>query len=157
MNDGNIEQIGTPMELFNNPANIFVASFIGSPPMNQMPGKITNSPAGLTATVNDIAITLPDNINVEEGQPVVVGVRPEHLTLDNTGNTLPIPISLDLVEPLGSEALLHASIGENQLIVKAETNGDIEHLNNVTEVFAPPHLVSIFDAETGTALTGKHG
>ena len=145
------------MELFTNPANIFVASFIGSPPMNQMPGKITSSPSGFTATVNDVAITLPDNINVEDGQPVVVGVRPEHLTLDNTGNTSPIPISLDLVEPLGSEALLHASIGENQLIVKAETHGDIEHLNSVTQVFAPPHLVSIFDAETGTALTGKHG
>ena len=154
MNDGYIEQIGTPMELFNNPANTFVASFIGSPPMNQMPGKITKSSSGFKATVNDIAISLPENINVEEGQPVVVGVRPEHLTLNDNG-TSPIPISLTLVEPLGSEALLHASIGNNPLIVKAETNGDIEHLNNVTQVYAPPHLVSIFDAESGTALTGQ--
>ena len=122
-----------------------------------MPGKITSSPSGFTATVNDISINLPDNINVKDGQPVVIGVRPEHLTLSEGDGTSPIPISLNLVEPLGSEALLHASIGENQLIVKAETHGDIEHLNSVTQVFAPPHLVSIFDAETGTALTGKHG
>ena len=154
MNDGYIEQIGTPMELFTNPANTFVASFIGSPPMNQMPAKVTRSPSGFMATVNDVAFTLPDNLNVEDGQPVVVGVRPEHLTLNDSDGTPPIPISLDLVEPLGSEALLHASIGENQLIVKTETHGDIDHLNSVTQVYAPPHLVSVFDAETGAALTG---
>lgn len=108
------------------------------------------------ATVNDVAFTLPDNLNVEDGQPVVVGVRPEHLTLNDSDGTPPIPISLDLVEPLGSEALLHASIGENQLIVKTETHGDIDHLNSVTQVYAPPHLVSVFDAETGAALTGLH-
>jgi len=156
MNDGYIEQIGTPMELFTNPANTFVASFIGSPPMNQMPGKITHSPTGLMANVDDLAaIAVPDNINVKEGQPVVVGVRPEHLTLNDGDGKSPIPISLDLVEPLGSEALLHASIGENQLVIKAETHGDIEHLNSVTQVYAPTHLVSVFDAESGAALTGQ--
>ena len=156
MNDGYIEQIGTPMELFNNPANTFVASFIGSPPMNQMPAKITNSASGLTASVHNATISVPGGIDVQEGQSVVIGVRPEHLTLDDRDGTTPIPITLDLVEPLGSEALLHASIGDHQLIVKAETNGDIDHLNGVTQVYAPPHLVSVFDAETGASLTGNH-
>jgi len=155
MNDGNIEQIGTPMELFNSPANTFVASFLGSPPMNQMTGKIGSSASGYQVNVNDIAIALPDNIDVEDGQPVVVGVRPEHFSLNACDGATPIKISLDLVEPLGSEALLHASIGEHSLIIKTETHGDIDHLSSVSEVYAPPNLVSVFNADTGVALTGR--
>jgi len=161
MNDGYIEQIGTPMDLFVNPANTFVASFIGSPPMNQLPakikrGSIANSSAGLYAKVNDVAFALPENINVEDGQPVVVGVRPEHLSLDAGDGLSPVPISLDLVEPLGSEALLHASIGEHSIIIKCETHGDIDHLSGISQVYAPAHLVSVFDEETGVALTGNY-
>lgn len=157
MNDGYIEQIGTPMELFMNPANMFVASFIGSPPMNQMPGNIKKAVDGLQATVNDITINLPDDIDVEDGQPVVIGIRPEHLTLHAGNEASALPISLELVEPLGSEALLHATVGEHELIIKAETQGDIAHLSGVTKVYAPTNLVSVFDAESGVALTGKFG
>jgi multiple sugar transport system ATP-binding protein len=147
MNDGYIEQIGTPMELFTNPANTFVASFIGSPPMNQMPGQITSSSSGFQATINDVVITLPDDIDVEDGQQVVVGIRPEHFSLNPDDGASAIPISLDLVEPLGSEALLHASIGEHSVIVKAETHGDIDHLSGITQIYAPANLVSVFDAK----------
>jgi len=155
MNDGYIEQIGSPMELFNNPANTFVASFIGSPPMNQIPGQITRSPSGKQATVNGIAINLPEGLDVTEGQQVIVGIRPEHFTLSAADGASAIPISLNLLEPLGSEALLHASIGEHPVVVKAETHGDTTHLYEVKQVYAPPQLVSVFDAESGTALTGQ--
>jgi len=102
-----------------------------------------------------VAFDLPENTNVSEGQSVVVGVRPEHLSLKAEDGAA-VPISLDLVEPLGSEALLHASIGEHSLIVKTETHGDIDHLSGVSQVYAPAKYVSIFDSETGSALTGKH-
>jgi len=92
MNDGRIEQVGTPMELFANPANTFVAGF------------------------------------------------------------LPLPIDLDLVEPLGSEALMHAQRDGMNLVFKADTNGSIEHLSGVKEVHVPAGLVKIFDGETGQAL-----
>ena len=154
MNDGIIEQIGSPMELFMNPANMFVASFIGSPPMNQMPAQIKSSSAGLQAQINDINITLPDGVNAEDGQNVVVGIRPEHLSLEMTGGTSPIPIALDLVETLGSEALLHASIGEHPLIVKAETKGNLDNLSGVSQVYAPANLVKVFDVESGSVLNG---
>ncbi len=157
MNDGYIEQIGTPMELFTNPANTFVASFIGSPPMNQMPGKIKSTDSGFIAKIDSIDIDIPSGINVQDGQAVVIGIRPEHFSLNAADDTSAIPISLDLVEPLGSEALLHASVGEHQLIVKAETHGDIDHLNSITQVYAPSKLVSVFDEKTGAALTGKQG
>jgi len=157
MNDGYIEQIGSPMELFNNPANTFVASFIGSPPMNQVPAVVVNSPSGFQAKVGDVTFSLPDNIKIDEGQSIIVGIRPEHFSMNADDGAAAIPISLDLVEPLGSEALLHASLGEHPLVVKTETHGDIDHLTGVSQVYAPPHLISVFDAESGAALTGQRG
>jgi len=153
MNEGIIEQIGTPMELFTKPANTFVASFIGSPPMNQFQGKIHKSPNGIQAQVDNIAFNLPDNLGVEEGQPVVVGIRPEHISLAPSERSAAIPISLDLVETLGSEALLHARLGEQVIIVKAETHGDIDHLSGVSTVYAPTHLIKVFDAGSGLVLS----
>lgn len=151
MNEGIIEQVGTPMDLFKNPVNTFVAGFIGSPPMNQFKGSIEATSAGLQVKVGDTAIAVSDDLRVDDGQPVVVGIRPEHLSL-NTNDGSPIPIDLDLVETLGSEALLHASLGTQDLIVKAETHGDIDHLSGVSQVYAPPHLVKVFDGETGKAI-----
>ena len=125
--------------------------------MNQFSARAIASSAGLQATVQDATFTLPDVAGVADGQDVVVGIRPEHISLNPIEGTAAIPISLDLVEPLGSEALLHASIGEHPMIIKAETHGDIEHLSGVSEIYAPPQLVSVFDAKTGAALTGQHG
>ena len=157
MNDGIIEQIGTPMELFMNPANTFVASFIGSPPMNQLQGEIAKSSNGWEAKVGDVVFGLPDTENATEGQAVVVGIRPEHLSLNAADDSSAIPINLELVEPLGSEALLHATIGEQAVIMKTETHGDIDHLSGVSKVYAPKNLVKVFDAESGLAIAGLDG
>ena len=148
MNDGRIEQVGTPMELFNNPANTFVAGFLGSPPMNQMKGVLTNS----GAQVGNTELKLNANINGDAGRDVIVGVRPEHVTLTEGESTTPLPIDLDLVEPLGSEALLHARYGDDNLVFKAETQGDIDHLSGVNAVHVSSHLIKLFDATTGRAL-----
>jgi len=153
MNDGNIEQIGSPMELFMNPANTFVAGFIGSPPMNQLQGKIEHSSSGVQAKINETVIDLPDTTKAEDGQSVVVGIRPEHLSLNVSDGASPMPISLDLVETLGSEALLHARFGEQDMIIKAETHGNIDHLSGVSTVYAPTNLVKVFDAESGLVLS----
>ena len=149
MNDGRIEQVGTPMELFNNPANTFVAGFLGSPPMNQIKGKLTDT----GARIGEAEIKLNGAMGDHVGRDVIVGIRPEHVTLRSSEKTSPLPISLDLVEPLGSEALLHARYGEIDMVFKADTEGDIAHLSGVGEVHVPAHLVKIFDAETGRALS----
>jgi len=107
----------------------------------------------LQAKVNDTVIHLPDTTNVEDGQPVIVGIRPEHLLLNADNGASAIPIALDLVETLGSEALLHARLGEQAMIVKAETNGHIDHLSNVSQVYAPASLVKVFDAKSGLVLS----
>ena len=151
MNDGNIEQVGTPMELFNNPANIFVAGFLGSPPMNLMRGELTET----GARFDDVEITLDPKYHGQSGRDVIVGIRPEHVTLTATADSTPLPISLDLVEPLGSEALLHARRGSDELVFKTETNGDIAHLSGVSEVHVPAKLTKVFDAATGRALEAQ--
>ncbi len=148
MNDGAIEQVGTPMELFNNPANTFVAGFLGSPPMNQMKGTLTAT----GARVGDAEIALNGAINGHAGRDVIVGIRPEHVTLSPGERTSSLPIALDLVEPLGSEALLHARFGDSAMVFKTDTDGDIGHLSGVDAVHVPAASVKLFDAETGRAL-----
>lgn len=148
MNDGAIEQVGTPMELFNNPANTFVAGFLGSPPMNMMNGVLTET----GAHVAGVEIALAPQYHGQAGREVVVGIRPEHVSLTSVDGSSALPISLDLVEPLGSEALLHTRCGDEALVFKAETKGDIAHLSGVEEVHVPAALVKIFDAGTGRTL-----
>ena len=152
MNAGIIEQIGTPMDLFMNPANTFVAGFIGSPPMNQFQGEIKHTSTGSQVQVHDVAFNLPESLVVDDGRQVIVGIRPEHLSLNANEHSSEIPISLDLVETLGSEALLHATVGGEPFIMKTETHGDIDHLQAVTEVHAPAQHIKLFDAQTGLAI-----
>lgn len=148
MNDGRIEQVGTPMDLFMNPANTFVAGFLGSPPMNQIKGKLTKDGADIGGTT----VKLNGNLGDHLGRDVVVGIRPEHVSLKKSKDSTALPIDLDLVEPLGSEALLHARRQDADLVFKTETEGAIEHLSGVKEVHVSTNLVKIFDAETGRAL-----
>ena len=150
MNDGRIEQVGTPMELFNNPVNTFVAGFLGSPPMNQIKGQLSQS----GVVIGGHEIKLPGEVLGQVGRDVVVGIRPEHMSLEAGPDTSPLPISLDLVEPLGSEALLHAAFGEVPAVLKVETHGDVRHLSGVREVYVPASLIHLFDAETGRAIHG---
>ena len=152
MNDGRIEQVGTPMELFNNPVNTFVAGFLGSPPMNQMRGTLTERGAKIGAH----EVLIPKAAAGQAGRDVVVGIRPEHISLEAGPETSPLPISLDLVEPLGSEALLHGSFGDFPMVLKVETQGDVSHLSGVSEVHVPARLVHVFDAETGSAIRTRN-
>ena len=117
--------------------------------MNQINGTLT----GTGARIGDIEIKLSGVTGNHVGRDVIVGIRPEHVSLRSGEQTSPLPIELDLVEPLGSEALLHARYGENDMVFKADTEGDISHLSGVSEVHVPAHLVKIFDAETGRSLS----
>ena len=149
MNDGKIEQVGTPMELFMNPANTFVAGFLGSPPMNQLNGILNENGAEIDGVQIKLNAAIADNV----GRKVVVGIRPEDVTLQAGADTSVLPIELDLVEPLGSEALLHAKCEGTNLVFKTDTNGSIDHLSGIKEVHVPAERVKIFDAESGQAIS----
>ncbi|HCH33256.1 MAG TPA: ABC transporter [Oceanospirillaceae bacterium] len=148
MNDGRIEQVGTPMELFNNPANTFVASFLGSPPMNQINGELTAQ----GADIGGVTIKLPADTAGHVGREVVVGIRPEYVQLEASENCAELPIELDLVEPLGSEALLHAHYQGQPMVFKVDTENTIDHLKRLTKLYVPAEFVNLFDAESGQAL-----
>ena len=154
MNDGRIEQVGTPMDLFNNPANVFVASFIGSPPMNQVDAVVEAGSDGPVVKIAGSSVKLPNLKQLEHsvGRTVVVGMRPEHFTIGKAKGASSIPVSVDLVETLGSEALLHTHVEDIPFVIKADTHGSVDHLANVTDVSIDTSLIKVFDKETGLAL-----
>ncbi len=143
MHDGIIEQIGTPLELFDRPGNLFVAQFIGSPAMNVMQGAVQGR--GVQALGAHWPIG-PD-VSVREGQAVQYGIRPTDLVLSTEG----IPASVVVVEPTGAETELLVQIGDQQLVVVTHGRttagpGDTVHLSLDA---AKAH---VFDAGSGQRL-----
>jgi multiple sugar transport system ATP-binding protein len=115
MHDGIVEQIGTPLELFDHPRNLFVAQFIGSPAMNVLPGTLRQH--GDTAWVESQGQRWPTRPQArgEDGQPVQYGVRPGDLGLSGSGQG--IPATVVVVEPTGAETELLLQVGDLQLVV----------------------------------------
>jgi len=118
MNQGVPEQIGTPMEVFEKPASIFVAGFIGSPPMNLI--TVSTSADGKVTTQDGVALQIPaDQVPANvRGHSVILGIRPEHITLNSPG----IPAEVEMIETLGSEQLLHARCGQSSVVVRCATS-----------------------------------
>jgi sn-glycerol 3-phosphate transport system ATP-binding protein len=147
MNAGNIEQIGAPGEVYKHPASLFVASFIGSPAMNLMPGKI--AAPGVVETPGG---KLPfDASRYAASGDVEVGVRPEdiHVASGAEGFVF-VP---ELVEELGATRLLHGSFGAAQIIVAIPASGTI-HENKPLRLSIDPSAVHLFDRTSGKSLAG---
>ena len=157
MHDGRIEQIGSPMELFLNPVNAFVAGFLGAPPMNQIKGKIVDGGTGPAADIGGQKIALAPLPGLQNavGREGIVGVRPEYAQIVTAPQDGAVMGELDLVETLGSEALLHMSIGGEPFVIRTETLGNINKLDDVKGFTAAPELIKVFDAKTGMALSGQ--
>jgi multiple sugar transport system ATP-binding protein len=103
MKDGRIEQTGSPLELYDHPANLFVAGFIGSPAMNFLPGTLRRADGAARVELGDgTRLAAPANAGGVDGQPVVMGMRPEHLTLAQSG----IPSKVVVVEPTGADTFV---------------------------------------------------
>jgi sn-glycerol 3-phosphate transport system ATP-binding protein len=117
MNQGRAEQIGTPMEVFERPASIFVAGFIGSPPMNL--SNVAVSADGHVQSEDGIAIDLPQELvpAAARGRSLIMGMRPEHMLLNLPG----VRAKVEMVETLGSEQLVHCRFGKTQLILRCTT------------------------------------
>ncbi len=104
MRDGRIEQTGSPLELYDHPANQFVAGFIGSPAMNFLPGTLRRNGAGVRIELGDgTLLDAPPCAGGADGQPVVFGTRPEHLTLVDTGG---IAVHVVVMEPTGMDTFI---------------------------------------------------
>jgi multiple sugar transport system ATP-binding protein len=154
MHDGDISQIGTPMELFLNPANTFVAGFLGSPPMNQVKAVIEDGKNGPVATFAGQKLQLAKlpALKGSAGREVIVGIRPEYVEIATPEVKGQVGIDVDLVETLGSEALVHGMLAGEPFVIKTESLTRFSELQNVTGFTIAPELVRVFDAETGLAL-----
>jgi ABC-type sugar transport system ATPase subunit len=113
---GRIEQVGTPLELYNQPANRFVAGFIGAPHMNFLNASVTEMRNGTAevAIAGGHRLALPLEAPVARGTRLAVGVRPQHVTLG--GGERSIPARVQLAEALGSETVVHADIGGEKML-----------------------------------------
>ncbi len=119
MRDGRIEQIGTPAQVFDSPANIFVAGFIGSPPMNQLAATVQDGQAVLA---DGVTIPLPDTVRarVTTGQKITLGFRPDGFSpaghgLPTGAPTITIPRDLLIAEPMGNESILTVELGGSEV------------------------------------------
>jgi len=113
LNQGRVEQLGTPIELYQRPASMFVAGFIGSPAMNFAPAQLNAQGSGVDLP-GGAGFGLPGNRYARHaGREVVMGIRPEHLQLDEGGDGSQA-LTVGLVEQLGADTLVHGHFGENR-------------------------------------------
>ena len=141
MNAGNMEQFGTPDEVYARPATTFVAGFIGSPPMNLLEGQATGS--GRYA-VGGIEIDLPKDTSAPVTGPVILGVRPEHLILGDQG----WPLVVEMVEVLGAERLIYGKLGTASVVVRADDSHQHPQVGETLHMTAQPTKLHWFDANT---------
>lgn len=147
LNEGYIQQIGKPLEIYNSPANTFVASFIGSPPMNLAEGFIQ----GQSLFINGQSLML-DSLPEIKSQHVTIGIRPEHIQMANESKDANFGVEVENVEILGTETLLTFSIGNQQQWI-ARWNGqwDISVGDKLSLAINLNNLF-LFDSVTGTVL-----
>jgi multiple sugar transport system ATP-binding protein len=150
LRDGRIEQVGTPLALYDSPANIFVAEFIGSPAMNLLPARLRADGERRAAEVDGgFRLALPAPIAGADGQPILLGVRPEHLSVAPAGGGLSGKVAL--VEPLGSQVQIIVDMAGRQ--VTALLNERLLPPVGSTIAFAArPDALHAFDAESGRRL-----
>jgi multiple sugar transport system ATP-binding protein len=142
MNEGRIEQLGEPLELYDRPANLFVAQFIGSPAMNIVEGVYKNNAVEALGARWPVAAS-----SATEGQRVKYGIRPEHIQLGNTD----IPASVVVVEPMGAETELLLKIQDHSFTVTTHGRSTV---GPGDRVFLAPHAAHahVFDAASGRRL-----
>jgi multiple sugar transport system ATP-binding protein len=147
MHDGIVEQIGTPLDLYDKPDNLFVAGFIGSPAMNFLHGKVKAN--GHLGFEGPNGVTLPLSVvpAASDGRPAVYGIRPEHFAIADDGAEAEIVV----VEPTGSETQVFAKIGGQDVVAVFRERHKFEPGDRV-RLKPDPTLVHLFDEASGARL-----
>ncbi|PHS07264.1 MAG: sugar ABC transporter ATP-binding protein [Blastopirellula sp.] len=155
MKDGHIVQVGTPLEVFEHPVDTFVASFIGSPPMNLIEGTINNNKVTLS---DGVTLPIPPKTgnSLSDGQKVIYGFRadilmPKGHTLAKGGQTADLDLTIDFAEPLGSETILLTKIGGVEIQAKMHNPRPVKE-GEVLTCELSIEKSHLFDAATGRTL-----
>jgi len=145
MHEGRAAQIASPMEIFERPADTYVAGFIGSPAMNFLPATITEDGKAARLSDGNIIALPPGQFAAHPGQKVTLGIRPEHISL-----TGPLRLISDLVEPLGSECVVHGKLASGETMALRLPGAPPSAA--VLEIAPRSEHLHVFDAETGKRL-----
>jgi len=151
MHDGRVEQIGTPLDLYDNPVNLFVAGFIGSPAMNFIKGALRREGGRAWVEAADgVKLPAPGNRGGRDGQSVVYGVRPEHLAIAANGAN-GVSAVVQVVEPTGADTFVYATLAGIQVCAVFTERHDFRAGESIR---LQPQLdvVHLFDAGSGRKL-----
>ena len=143
LRDGYIEQEGSPLEVYDKPANLFVAEFIGSPSMNLLKGEVT--PNGVLLG-EGTTLPLPPVHKASIGQKVVYGIRPEHFTFGSGA-----PAKVVVVEPTGPEMHIYADMGGQEICAITQDRVSLAR-DEIFNLMPRLDKVHLFDATSGKAL-----
>jgi multiple sugar transport system ATP-binding protein len=150
MNEGELQQVDRPLRLYDRPANLFVAGFIGSPRMNLVPATASEG----SVTVGGIQVPVPPATAARMHGPVTIGVRPEGMRLVSPAEG-GLPMDVVMVEELGADSFVHGNAEidgtTRSLIVRASTRGAVEK-GDAVRALPDPAQVHVFDTETGLRL-----
>jgi multiple sugar transport system ATP-binding protein len=156
MNHGRIEQVGAPLELYRNPRNLFVAGFIGSPRMNFIKGEVLRMD-GTSATIGFAGTEAAVNVkagDLKEGDPVTVGIRPEHMAEGEAG-TASLKGTIDAVEQLGEASYVYMKLASgDDVIVRAPGETDAAPGGTYT-AHVPSRALHVFDVSGISILADR--
>lgn len=147
MKDGSIQQVGTPFEVFNNPQNLFVASFLGTPPMNMI--EATHESGNVIIQNEDSNIFIPINKSFDKKE-IIIGIRPDKISYNPIKGGIKIPVVCDYTELLGHDLYGYAFIGEQRISIKLP-KVKIEPEQKF-DIFFNSESLFFFDKETGERI-----
>ncbi|MBN2601586.1 MAG: sn-glycerol-3-phosphate ABC transporter ATP-binding protein UgpC [Candidatus Marinimicrobia bacterium] len=161
MKDGVIHQLDTPLNIYNEPADLFVASFIGSPAMNFITTKVTNNHMLFSETTK-ITLPIPEKyqsqLNSQIDKEIVVGIRPEALAISSKSQTdYQFNATIELVEPLGNETILYLSKGPQSLTCISKQYDPQSHTESSIELFVDPDNIHLFDNSSTKRVVNNNG
>jgi multiple sugar transport system ATP-binding protein len=156
MKDGFIRQAGTPQEVFDRPADLFVAGFIGTPQMNFLDAELQENEGLYSVLAGGFSLAVPESLSSalrKKGTPpgpVVIGIRPEHLRLSDEG----LPATVDVLELMGSTINLHADVGGTDVVAVVPAGLDGRPAVRAAHIHLKPdgRWVHLFDKESGVSL-----
>ncbi|MFZ9414914.1 MAG: sn-glycerol-3-phosphate ABC transporter ATP-binding protein UgpC [Alphaproteobacteria bacterium] len=148
MNAGHAEQVGAPLEVYERPASVFVAGFIGAPAMNLLRARV----AGGRAIAGAAALPLPQAAGLGEGREIDWGVRPEHVELAPGAADADAEVAVDLVEALGADTLVHARLADGGALTLRLPGTTRVREGDRLPLRLPPAALHAFDAASGRRI-----
>ncbi len=146
---GRIEQVGAPLDLYDDPANRFVAGFVGSPKMNFLKAEVIETAPGMTvvalAANRGVTLTLPLSSVVPAGTPVILGIRPEHFIEAGQGDA-DLQVQVEVAEHLGNTSYVHASLSGEPIIIQRPESRDLGEQDTLVVALAA-RRVFLFDQQ----------